>query len=86
MPPKKQPAGAMDGPAGVKKVAGTGTEQTRLHSGKQRVDSVCDADCDAFSVDRIELLARAVVLVAGMRIPEAVRQAVLARLTADRAS
>ena len=67
-------------------MAGTGFEQTRFRSGKQGVESVCDAECDAISADRIELLARAVVLVAGMRIPEAVRQAVLARLTADRAS
>jgi hypothetical protein len=56
----------MDGPAGVKKVAGTGTEQTRCYSGNRRVAS----GCDAISADRIELLARAVVLVAGMRIPE----------------
>jgi hypothetical protein len=76
----------MDGPAGVKKVAGTGTEQTRFHSGKQGVLISCDAECDAISADRIELLARAVVLVAGMRIPESAREAVLARLTADRAS
>jgi hypothetical protein len=66
---KKPPAGAMDGPAGVKKVAGTGTEQTRFHSENQRVASGCDAKCDAISADRLELLARAVVLVAGMTIP-----------------
>jgi hypothetical protein len=36
--------------------------------------------------DRIELLARAVVLVAGMRIPEAAREAVLARVTAELAN
>jgi len=59
----------MDGPAGVKKVAGTGTEQTRFHSENQRVASGCDAKCDAISADRLELLARAVVLVAGMTIP-----------------
>jgi hypothetical protein len=76
----------MDGPAGVKSVAGTGTEQTRFHSGNRRVASKCDAKCDAISADRIELLARAVVLVAGMRIPETAREAVLARLTADRSS
>ena len=67
-------------------MAGTGTEQTRFHSGKQGVESKCDADCDAFSPDRIELLARAVVLVAGMRIPEVAREAVLARVTAELAS
>jgi len=72
----------MDGPAGVKKVAGTGTEQTRFHSGNQQVVSKCDAKCDAISPDRIELLARAVVLVAGMGIPEAAREAVLARVVA----
>jgi hypothetical protein len=73
----------MDGPAGVKKVAGTGTEKTRFHSGKPGVAIPCDAQCDALSPDRIELLARAVVLVAGMRIPEAAREAVLARVTAE---
>jgi hypothetical protein len=80
---KKQPAGAMDGPAGVKKVAGTGTEQTRFHSGQQGVESVCDAECDSVLGDRVEVLARAVVLVAGMRIPEAAREAVLVRVMAD---
>ena len=67
-------------------VAGTGTELTRFRSGKQGVVSKCDAECDALSPDRIEWLVRAMVLVAGMRIPEAAREAVLARLTADRSS
>jgi len=82
MPPKKQAALAMDGSAAVK-VVGTGTEQTRFHSQNHRVVSSCDADCDAISAGLIELLARAVILVAGMRIPEAAREAVLARLIAD---
>jgi len=82
---KKQPAGAIDGPC-RRKVAGTGTEQTRFHSGNRRDASGCDAKCDAISADRIELLARAVVLVAGMRIPEAAREAVLARVTAELAN
>jgi hypothetical protein len=73
-------------PAGVEKVAGTETEQTRFQSGKQGVESGCDAKCDAISADRIELLARAVMLVAGMRIPEAAREAVLARVTAELAN
>ena len=73
----------MDGPAGVKKVAGTGTEQTRFRSGNQGVVIPCDADCDAFSPDRIELLSRAVILVAGMKLAEAERAAVLARVIAD---
>ena len=85
-PAKKRPAGAMDGPASVKSVAGTGTEQTWVHSGKPGVESKCDAKCDAISADRIELLARAVVLVAGMRIPETAREAVLARVTAELAT
>ena len=67
-------------------MAGTGTEQPRFHSGNRRVVSGCDAKCDAISGDRIELLACAVVLVAGMGIPKAAREAVLARLTADRSS
>jgi hypothetical protein len=46
----------------------------------------CDAKCDAISADRIELLARAVVLVAGMRIPESAMEAVLARVTAELAN
>ena len=43
----------------------------------------CDAKCDAFSVDRVELLARAVMLVAGMKLAEAERAALLARVVAD---
>jgi hypothetical protein len=73
----------MDGPARVKKVAGTGTEQTRFRSGKQGVAISCHAKCDAFSGDRLELLARAVILVAGMNLAEAERAAVLARVIAD---
>ena len=72
----------MDGPAGMKKVAGTGTEQTRFHSGKLGVA----IPCDALSPDRIELFARAVFLAARMNIPEAAREAVLARVTAERAN
>jgi len=60
----------------------TGTEQTRFHSGKQAIAISCDAKCDAFLADRIELLARAVVLVAGMSIPDATRGAVLAAVAA----
>jgi len=83
MPREKQPAGAMDGPAGVKKVAGTGTEQTRFHSGNQGVAISCDAKCDAISTDRLEVLARAVVLVAGVKLADAEQAAVLARVIAD---
>ena len=44
---------------------------------------MCDAECDACVTDRVDLLARAVVLVAGMAIPEAARAAVLPRVVAD---
>ncbi len=70
----------MDGSAAVK-VAGTGTEQTRVRSAKQGVVSKCDAKCDAIVADRIELLTRAVILVAGMNLAEAERAAVLAPWT-----
>jgi hypothetical protein len=73
-------------PAGVKKVAGKGTEQTLSRSGNLGGGSNCDAKCDAISAERIELFARTVALVAGMKIPEAAREAVSARPTADRAS
>ena len=38
--------------------------------GKAGVAISYDAECDALSADRIELLARSVVLVAGMNIPK----------------
>ena len=72
----------MDGPAGVKKVAGTGTEQPRNYPGNRHVASNCDAESDAISPDRIELLAQAVAFIAVMAISEDERVAVLARLTA----
>jgi len=72
----------MDGPGGHK-VAGTGTEQTRCHPGNQGVTISCDAECDAISTDRLEVLARAVILVAGMKLAEAERAAVLARVIAE---
>ncbi len=64
-------------------MAGTGTEQSRFHSGNREVTSNCNAECDAISADRIELLTRAVVLVADMNLAEAERAAVLARVIAD---
>jgi hypothetical protein len=82
MPRKKTARRGREWPGG-REVAGTGTEQTRFHSGKQEVESVCDAECDAFSPDRIDVLARAVILVAGMKLAEAERAAVLARVIAD---
>ena len=78
--PRKQASPGQGWPGLREKVAGTGTEQTRYHSGNREVASSCDAECDAISTDRIEVLARAVVLVAGMNIPEAAREAVLARV------
>jgi len=72
----------MDGPASVK-VAGAGREQSASRAGNLGAVSGCDARYDALSPDRVELLARAVILVAGMAIPEAAREAVLARVTAE---
>ena len=69
-----------------REMAGTGTETTRCYSGKQGVESFCDAECDAISGDRVEVLARAVVLVAGMNIPEAAWEAVLTLVTAELAN
>lgn len=62
-----------------------GVEQ-RIQDDAQRGGSrppVCDARYDALSPDRVTLLARAVILVAGMVIPEAAREAVLARVTEE---
>jgi len=61
-------------------VGNTGLEQPASLSGNLALGSTCDAQCDALPADRVELLARAVVLVAGMAIPEAAREAVLARV------
>jgi hypothetical protein len=72
----------MDGPAGVKKVAGTGTEQTRFSSENPSVPSDCCADFSAEHSKRLEVLARAVALVAGMPIPQADQEVVLARTNA----
>ena len=51
--------------------------------GKQGGESVCDAECDAISTDHMELLARAVILVAGMNLADAERVAMLTRVIAD---
>jgi len=57
-----------------------GSEQTAASSGNRHIASQCDAKCDAIPADRVVLLARAVLLVAGMAIPEASREAVLQRV------
>ena len=67
----------------MQKVAGTGTEQTRFRSGKQGIESVCDAKYDAISASRIELLTRGVILVACLNLAEGARAAVLARVVVD---
>ena len=61
-------------------VGDIGSEQTTRLSGKQHIASQCDAKCDAIPADRVDLLARAVLLVAGMPIPEASREVVLQRV------
>ena len=66
----------MDGPAGVK-WRGQGANNRCLAWEIRGVKSVCDARYDALSPDRVELLTRAVILVAGMTIPEATREAAL---------
>ena len=75
----------MDG-RGRREVAGTGSEQTRFRSGNHGIASSCDAKCDAISADRVEVLTRAVILVAGMNLAEAERAVVLARVIADLSS
>ena len=64
-------------------MAGVGREQPSRRAGNPGGVPGCDARDDALLPDRIELLARAVILVAGMAIPEAAREAVLARVIAD---
>ena len=61
-------------------VGDIGSEQTTRLSGKQHIASQCDAKCDAIPADLVDLLARAVLLVAGMPIPEASREVVLQRV------
>ena len=67
-------------------MAGAGREQPVCCAGNPVVGRGCDARYDALPPDRVELLARAVILVAGMAIPETAREAVLARATAELAS
>jgi len=56
-----------------------GLEKPRFSPRKRGVFS----SCDAISLDQAELLAWAVLLVAGMEISEPDRAAVLARVVAD---
>jgi hypothetical protein len=60
-------------------MAGAGHEQPACHAGNPAVATACDA----ILADRVELLARAVVLVAGMAIPKAAQKAVLARVVTE---
>ena len=57
-----------------------GLEKTRFRPRKRGVATSCDAKCDAISPDRVEVLARAVCLVAGLNVPEQEREAILARV------
>ena len=72
----------MDSPAGVKKWRGQEPNTRGFHPGKQGVSPDCDAQCDEISANRIELLTRTVILVAGMNLPEADRATVMSRLLA----
>lgn len=76
-------AGRSHGWSCRREAAGAGREQPAFRAGNQGVAVNCDALCDARSPDRIELLARAVILVAGMAISEAAREAVLTRVVAE---
>ena len=64
----------------MKKVAGVGREQPASFPRQTVLVQSCDAKCDAIPADRVDLLARAVLLVAGMAMPEASREAVLQRV------
>ena len=64
-------------------MAGTGREQPASRARNPGVGPACDARYDALSPERVEVLARAVILVAQMAIPEAAREAVLARVTVE---
>lgn len=66
--------------AGLRVMAGTGTALSTLSADMAKFLEGCCADCSAPPQDRIGLLAQAVLLVAGMPIPEAARQAVLTRV------
>lgn len=63
-------------------MAGTGQEQPSTSPEKPPITPGCSADCSAVSDKSLDLLARAVLLVAGMAIPEHERAAVLARVVA----
>jgi len=67
-------------------VGDIGSDKSTISSGDQHIASRCDAKCDAISATRVDVLARAVLLVAGMAIPETAREAVLARVTAELAN
>ncbi len=67
----------------MREMAGTGTEQTQFYAQNPQVTSNCDAECDAISADRIELLTRDVILVAGINLADADQAAVFARVVVD---
>jgi hypothetical protein len=63
-------------------MAGVGSEQIRFPSRNQQVGFGCCADFSAKPADPLDVLARAVALVAGMSIPQADRETVLAKVVA----
>jgi hypothetical protein len=64
-------------------VGSTGLEQATSQAVNLRIASGCDAKCDALPADWVESLAKAVVLVAGMAVPDVAREAVLRRVIDD---
>jgi hypothetical protein len=80
--PRKKSASRRQGWPGGREMAGTGSEQPLNSTGKRHPAAACGAKCSADSDSEFDLLARAVLLVAGMAIPEHDRAAVLARVLA----
>jgi hypothetical protein len=66
----------------LREVAGTGSEQIQFPTRNQQIGSDCCSDFSAKPGDRLDVLARAVLLVADMAIPDHDRAAVLVRVVA----
>jgi hypothetical protein len=67
-------------------MAVAGCDQTSISTEKSGVASSCGAICSAISKGSLDVLAGAVLLVAGLAIPEQDRAQVLARVVAETTS
>lgn len=65
-----------------REMAGTGTAHILLSAGEPGMTADGDVKCDARPENVLDLLARAVLLVAGLPIPEHDRAAILTRVVA----